>query len=956
MPSTPRKTCLAAALCAVMFAGAAIAQTRDFDVPAGDLSAALDAYVRQSGVQLIYRPQDVRGVSSRGLQGAVPVEQALRQILEGTGFAVERDETGAIAIVREGGTNEQQRSRPGANVRSDAAELGTILVVGSRLKTGGDQAPVTVFNREDIDQMGVGSVSDVMNRLPQQTVTDLAEIRTAGSAVFAELRGLGSDASLVLVNGRRAVPSGPTVQFNAVDLNAIPLSAVERIEVLSGSASAIYGTDALGGVVNIVLKRDLPRAVVDLRYGGADGGATERRISFGSGYSTERMRTTVLLDYFERDPLMGDKRALFSDMDFRRFGSIDRRSLASNPGTIRSLTTDNLPGLSSRIAAVPQGSTGVGLTPADFVATAGQQNYESPNRFRSITSETERRSVFATVEFDITPQLAMFGEAMYADRVNTVFRSPSTLTAVVPETNPFNPFGVAVSASYHFTGVGPIRSIDEGESYRAVLGLRGASNSWDWEVSVLDTKDKGKGWTENSVNSARAVAALNAVDPALALNVFQDGPGGSAALLQSLVQTPTIREQLFDATQLSGFVRGPLFVLPAGDVEIVLGAEARREEMQAVSGSPFTATRDVSALFSEVRVPLVGESMGVPAVRELSLTVASRYDDYSDFGGTFNPQYGLVLQPSQSLLLRAAYGTSFRAPSMFELFSPAQSIPGYPVPDPRRGETASVTAVLGGSPDLKPIEGKSWSVGFTFSPTNLDALKVSASYWRIDLDERVSVIQPADLVAYEDMFPERIQREQPTPEDTAAGIPGRLIGIRSTYQNFGRLRTSGVDAAISHSIDTALGRFSPSILATWVKEHSSFNVPGLPMVDRVGIANALGTIPEWRAVATLGWKFKALGVSATARYTSPVDDVDILSAATGRTLPSQVLFDVQGSVDFDHGTFESTWLKGLSVSFGVSNLLDRQPTFAEVSPLAGYDISVGDLRGRFGYLALSKSF
>src|SRR5690606_39234292 len=167
-----------------------------------------------------------------------------------------------------------------------------------------------------------------------------------GGSQHAELRGLGADNTLVLINGRRAMPSAPSIASNAFDLNTIPLAAIERIEVLSDSASAVYGADAMGGVINLILRKEIPRPVLDVHFGGADGGAEERRISLSSGYSTARLRGSIVLDYFERETLLGEERERWRDQDFQRYGGVDRRSRAASPGTVSSLTTENLPGLS----------------------------------------------------------------------------------------------------------------------------------------------------------------------------------------------------------------------------------------------------------------------------------------------------------------------------------------------------------------------------------------------------------------------------------------------------------------------------------------------------------------------------------------------------------------------------------------------------------------------------------
>lgn len=174
--------------------------------------------------------------------------------------------------------------------------------------------------------------------------------------------------------------------------------------------------------------------------------------------------------------------------------------------------------------------------------------------------------------------------------------------------------------------------------------------------------------------------------------------------------------------------------------------------------------------------------------------------------------------------------------------------------------------------------------------------------------------------------------------------------------NLGSLDTSGVDLEVTWAFDTRFGRFTPHLSATWVEQYRIVNLPDEAPVDRVGVASLFGTIPRWRATAKLEWKRDGLQVSATARYLPSYDDATV-TGPNGRTIPSQVLFDLQGALDLNTFTGPgSSWSEGLTITAGVWNLFDEEPHFAEIGFTAGYDISQGDLRQRFGYLKLSKSF
>ena len=531
----------------------------------------------------------------------------------------------------------------------------------------------------------------------------------------------------------------------------------------------------------------------------------------------------------------------------------------------------------------------------------------------------------------------------------------------MPATNPFNPFGVAVLADYSFSGIGPIQDARRSKMSRALGGLRGELGSWDWELSAIRVDDEGSRQRSNVVDAGRVAAALASPDPAQALNVFQEGPGGSAALLASLITDIPSGGVFSGGTQSSGVLRGPLFSLPAGDVEMVAGSEWRTESVRYyqpdVFGLPASLVvkgkRDIAALFGELRIPLVAPAMRVPAVNQLSFSLAARRDHYSDFGDTFNPQYGLLWKPIPELMFRATHGTSFRAPSQFDLRIPAR-VYSFVIPDPLRGGQASrTTIVTGGNPDLDPTDARSTTAGMVFTPLTLPEFQFSATYWM----EKVVNIPPLFLLAA--TAPDgsgRVVRADPTAEDIAAGLPGVLTYLDISRMNAGNLKTSGVDFALDYSFDTSFGRFAPSASATWVNDYRTIIFPGAAPTKRVGVANTLGTIPRWRSVATLAWSLRGLSLSTTVRHTPHYWDVNDLGQVTGRRVSSQTLVDAQASLELDavFGT-DAAW-SGWKVAAGAANLFDQEPPFAEVFGAAGHDLNQGDLRERFGYIKLSKRF
>lgn len=378
-------------VCGLTLAAAAIAQSHNFDIPGGELKAALDAYARQSGVRLIYLSDEVSGISSRGVSGQMSYDAALEQLLDGTGFLVRRDKSGAVAVVRRSRTDSQEAHKsdrpsndstaPTSEQDSDVsapsgseepagatagrgtfgsatpanATIETVQVTGSHIRGTelSGVGPVTVIDAEAIASSGAVSVETLLQRMPAAAGAAGSQSNnfwtgSGNGATQINLRGLGVNRTLVLLNGRRVV-NGGTGANNSVDLNIVPVALIERIEVLKDGASAIYGADAVAGVVNIITKQELNGIEASTRYGRTfedDGEILAANLTWGK--STEDTALMGSINYSEsgtvtmasRAPLSargrgwqaGMRRQLFHD---RRSGAVGRWSydqLQSRPG------------------------------------------------------------------------------------------------------------------------------------------------------------------------------------------------------------------------------------------------------------------------------------------------------------------------------------------------------------------------------------------------------------------------------------------------------------------------------------------------------------------------------------------------------------------------------------------------------------------------------------------------
>ncbi|WP_116808681.1 TonB-dependent receptor [Steroidobacter cummioxidans] len=964
------------------------------DIPRLPIIEALKEFTTQTGLLISFWP-DAQTDQSRlvgPLRGKFTAEVALTRLLAESGLTYRRTNDRSLVVMapsllgapRNGVTgSDRDRSRlaegqpylrernhppepnltasgrPGSGASIDAAveRVDEVIVTGSRIERSGEgPAPVQVFTRRMIEDLGAASIPDVLRYTPQQPFIRAEHYYSTG-AQYSQMRGIGVDTTLILINGRRVAPTSNSLMLNGFDLNSIPLAAVDRIEVLSDSASAIYGADAMGGVINVVLKKEIPRPVLDVQYGGASGGADMMRASFSASYDTERLRTAAIFDYYQRDFLLGAERDLWRDQDYSRYGGLDYRSMAGVPGTVSSLHGDNLPGLSSSFAMVPEGSTGIGLTPQDFAATAGVRNRTGTSSSLSIVPQARQRSVALFGEYDLTPDLLAFAELLYTNR-QTISQQGlySVQSALVPANNPFNPFQQPVLVDFILDGIEPRRFEHDMNWLRGAFGLRGSlSSTWRWEVAALASTESGDARSTIEVSAEHINEALAQTDPARALNPFVDGPAGSPELLNSLIE-PDDDHHFSRGRQLSAFMHGDLFELPAGPIRAVAGGEWRDERMIYDDRSlPVNDGRDMRAAFTELRVPLIGSAESNDR-DVLSMTLAARLDHYSDFGSSLNPQVGLMWRPAADILLRGSYSTSFRPPSLFELHAPRTTLTNSGVPDPARNDDLStVTFVAGGNPNLRPIEADSMTTGFVLTPSALPGLQLLTNYWRINTDHRVTFVHFTSLLSNEEAFRDRIVRDVPTEADIAAGIPGRLLQLDVSRMNFGRLTTSGIDVQAKYERSTGWGDVTTRLSATWVNEFTAVDVPKTQAFDRVGIANPAGSIPRWRVVGSLGWKRNGFGLSTTLDWLPGYMDANA-TGPTGRHLPARTLVDVQASLAMDEVFGPSPVCADLKLQFGVKNLTDELPPFSEIGFAAGFDTTQGDLVGRFSYLRLSKGF
>jgi iron complex outermembrane recepter protein len=969
---------------------------RNYDLPAGDAATAFRQFSEASGMELLYAAELARGVRTAAVRGEYTALEALNLMLAGTNLqAVREEQSGALVVKRAEGPNgpgavAATTSRP---ARTTTAEDGTVVlegveVTGSRLRQMDIEgpSPVLVFDNNFIVRTGFGTVEEFMRTLPQnfagsgtgrQSVPNDENpsmgVRQAGQSGLG-LRGLGSSSTLVLINGRRAPLSGvgnrgTATQQGFFDINTIPMGLIDRIEVLTDGASAVYGADAIAGVVNIILKDSYRGTEVRARVAGTwHGGGFERGLTVTHGFASGKLQATVVLDWFQRNPLYGSQRPFSKNNDYRDRGGSDFRSNIAYPNTIFALPGQTLAGVfnpngtPATQAVIPAGQNGQNLTVAAFNATAGQEARVSQSRYYSLITPTERRSASANLKYEVNERLNLTGEVTFARNdtgslANPLFTSAATGAGNVriPATNPYNPFNQALGFRMSHDELGPRDLAALTDSWRFRLGgdIR-LPQDWSLEASFMYYLQDF--YTDSPVlNTPALIAALNETDPSRALNVFGDiygtgGPTNSPGVYAGLVNrniTET-KSAVFNSDVLA---RGPVWDLPGGPLMLAVGLDWTKQDRLRTTNNPTAFEparsrniRDDYAAFTELGVPLVGRDNSFALMRRLDLSLAARYQDISNSGESFDPKYGVRWQPFNALMLRASYATGYRAPSLSELERPEAENMVNIIDRKRNNQAYPVLRVMGSNDNLAPETSKTYNYGAVITVPGIKGLSFGADMFHTDQRNLTTNLTQQVFVDNEDLFQDRIVRNPPTAADIAAGLPGQIATLDARFVNFGQVITEGFDFNATYAMgETAWGRFtfraSGSYLATY---KVAFN-PGDPLVDRRG---TFGYPQKLKGNASVFWDRGRWGGALFVYYLGEVERVN-------QTLPSFTTVDANLTYTFENGLWRG-YAKGLRVQGGLGNIFDREPPFAFTT--FGYDGGFHSAKMRTYNMSVTYSF
>lgn len=943
-----------------------------FDIKPQTLDSALLEFGRQAHIQIMFATKIAAGpIRTPEIKGGYTAAQVLAILLRRTGLTYSnsrnsievtpiRSRTIRITKMRTNiaskhathssitGTNDPSLSSSQKKALPPRV-LKKVIITGSRLPTTSKYGPqeVQIYNLTRIESSGQTSVSNFLSTLP--SVSTASSETAFGTIPTVQLRGLPVGTTLVLLNGRRIENSGLS-RGDYFNLNNIPLAAVQRIEVDENGSSAVYGSDAIAGVINIILKKHFRGFEANAKYGWAKDTDTVRTdVAWGRQWG--RAGLSVIGSYGIDSGLLFSQRQLSANNDYRKLGGPDNNFPICFPGNIFSINGAPLPGAptaSSGTYAAVTGST-VSGKPALSQFAYGMLNECSLGAGAALLPSRHRAGVLVHANLMLTRAVMLFSELMYTHvsqvlqfEYQSLFGLPGFQEFSVSAANPYNPFGTTVGVALSLHDV-PSAEIYDTDFFRPLLGIKGTiAARWHWEIAAWQSSDWSQDTITNDITNYGAIQnALNSSNPATAINPFVSGPPVPRSIVNALFtdgkEKVTARDRSAEA-----FIRGPVLHVPAGTINAVIGVDYVRSalafnEINNGIDPPNTRsvyTRRYYAMFGEAHIPILSRNDGAKSLHLLSLTISARRDHYSDFGTDRTAQFGVELRPTRSLLIRGAYGDAFAAPTLTALQGPRIVSQGL-ITDPKTGLPAVVPILTGGNPRLRPITGHSHTIGIVYSSQFIRGLVISATQWNISENNTIQTLAPQVIV---DNFPANVVRDS----------TGAITQVIDTNVNYGTIDVSGIDYLGKYHKDIGPGMLSITLDATETYKYKQALLPGAPQINAVSKAQDSGDwAPRWKGAIGMRWTDGGFSAALAGRYTGPYLDYN-----STRRIGNFWIFDTNlrwriGKL-FDS---QNRWLTGDTIGVGATNLLNTAPQFSNfTSDFYGFDAAQMSIVGRVLYV------
>jgi iron complex outermembrane receptor protein len=840
----------------------------------------------------------------------------------------------AVIAMATSGPAGAQTAKADDQAPAEAVQVEEVVVTGTLLR---GVAPVGTnvigVGKDEVIASGAASTNDLLATIPQISNFNgfPAVTATFGQPIAqTNLRGLGASGgttTLVLLNGHRVVGAGILQTY--VDPTVIPPGIIERVEVIPDGGSSIYGSDAIGGVVNFITRKRMSGAEVSGKYGVADGYHTlDANLTMGKDWGSGAFSASYA--YAWHDDIQGRERD-YVTQDQRARGGTDRR--------VATCAATNI--------------TAAGVNYAMPGLVAGTRNLCDATDYADIYPRERRHTVFATLDQRISDDLTVNVTGYYSIRKTNSKTAPLSTNSTITSANPFfRPIGTETSQSVLF-------------NYASVFGDSTNNPAKFSSEGVTPTFDLnlGRGWklrgmanfghsynetNEGSINTTVVDAALRATTTATALNPYNLSQT-NGAVLSAIRDYTNISKAKQDLGEGRLVADGALFRMPGGDVRLAVGAEYHHESIDAAIAfgpkatpkrNAVSSSRNVKSVFGEVFVPLVGADNAKPFLQALDLTGSVRYDDYSDVGGTTNPKIGFNYTPFDGVRIRGNWGTSFHAPSLADTTGAVDArVTSIPITlnlrpgDPATDVFRPILYISGGSPTLRPETADTWSLGVDFKPKPLPGVTLSLTYYNVDFSNVISV-NPGGLnggaAFYADASNAPFYIINPTLAQAQTFARGAradnfdslaaFFANSSPYAiydlrryNRGRLKQDGIDFNLQAYRSMSFGSLSASFGGTYTLNRKSSDANNGIYVDRLK-----NGVNHFNYVATAGGTFGKITARATLTHSG---GYPILGEATQSRVDAFNTVDLYAGFDLgDLGPMAGTML-----TLNVDNAFDKDP-------------------------------
>jgi iron complex outermembrane receptor protein len=886
----------------------------------------------------------------------------------------------------------------------DNAPMQRVEITGSSIKRVDAETslPVQLITKADIAKTGATSTEELLQSISAfssaGSVTNATGAGTStGGLSSISLRGLGSTRTLVLVNGRRLAAFAGS-DGASVNVNAIPLAAIERVEVLKDGASGLYGSDAVAGVVNFILSKRVEGIEITGGYGSPtdSGGGQNAKASITGGYNTDKLSLVVSGSYEKERALFGRDRDYAASATKLPYYN----STATGQGNIQGAFTPGVgpaagfsnggSGYGNPLAASNQCGT-IRMSRIDAGAMGSPYCAYDSGPDVGLTPKRELYNLTSNLSYQLNDNHQLFADVLYSQSKVTQTYQPSPARADFFETDaefdkqgvdralllmPSNPnyqsLAVPYLTSQGYTALigqplaitsrvfdfGPRQNVDTAKQSRVVVGAKGALGFADYEVALSHNESK--------LESAVTSGYFSQVAYAKIINASNWNPWAAGG-----VQTGALADQLKTAAfsgnflnaksssdSFDGKLTGDFWTVAGITPQYAVGLQSRKEkyvtdpsaayqsgDISGLGGSvvPIDRSRTVNSVYGELNVPLL---------KSLDVNLSARDDKYNDVGNTTNWKGNFRWQPVKQLVLRGSYGTGFRAPSLVDLWTPQTLGTSEQFTDPGTKQTGlQVNSLTGGNPNLKPEKSKQYSFGAVWQP--LASTSIGVDFFNINIRDILATPSAQEVVS-------RFRAGDPAYAGLVTLRGNDIVSIKQTLANTGNANVQGIDVFANWKDNFSFGKLDVNLNGTYMDDFNQTS-PGGDISHKVGtMVDGAGTpvIGAQNGGVILRWKHQLAATWSLGPWATTLVQNYRTGYEVGHDLNDNRVFIGAQSIYDANVTYKG--FKNLTLALGVKNLFNSQPdpigTAVTNQFQAGYDINQYDPRGRLVYVTAGYKF